>query len=222
MYPVQLDITNKTCAVIGGGSVAERKVKGLLDCGARVRVVSPEVTDRISTLVSQGKIEWRQKKYSDGDLEGAILVFAATNNGEVQEKICREAEERGQLLNVVDNPHRCTFHVPASVRRGDLTLTVSTGGRSPALAAEIRQRLEEEFGPEYEILIQVMSQVRDQAGLDEQNLSQPERKKIYKKILHNDIIQWIRKEQFDKLQDHLKNILGPNTNLDVKPRKLDT
>lgn len=222
MYPVQLDINEKVCAVIGGGNVAERKVKRLLESGAEVRVVSPEVTDGLSFLASQGLIEWRQKTFSDDDLAGAVLVFAATNSREAQKVICRAAEANGQLLNVADEPDRCSFHVPASVRRGDLILTVSTGGKSPALAAEIKQLLEEEFGPEYDILLKVMSKVREQAGSYEQNLSQPERKKIYKKILHNDIIDWIRTEQFDKLQDHLKNILGPNAELGVKPPKLDT
>lgn len=222
MYPVQLDIEEKICAVIGGGSVAERKVKGLLESGARVRLVSPEVTDELLFLASQGLIEWRQKKYSDDDLAGAILVFAATDNRAVQEMVCRQAEANGQLLNVADDPSSCTFHVPASVRRGDLVLTVSTGGKSPALAAEIRQLLEDEFGPEYEILLNVMSRVREQAASDKGSFSQPERKKIYKKILHDDIIQWIRTEQFDKLQVHLKNILGPDTELDVPLPKLDT
>ena len=222
MYPVQLDIKRKLCAVIGGGSVAERKVKGLLESGAKAMVVSPEVTDELSFLASQGLIEWRQKNYSDDDLDGAVLVFAATNSRETQEMICRQAEANGQLLNVADDPESCTFHVPATVRRGDLTLTVSTGGKSPALAADIRQLLAEEFGPEYEILLEIMSMVRQQAALDEESLSQSERKKIYKKILHNDIIHWIRTGQSDKLQDHLKNILGPDIVLDVNLPKLGT
>ena len=221
MYPVLLDIQGKLCAVIGGGGVAERKIKGLLEAGAKVRVVSPELTSELSFLASQGLIEWLQKNYAAGDLEGAVLVFAATDSRETQEEIRQRAEENGQLLNVADDPDCCSFHVPATVRQGDLTLTVSTGGKSPAVAALIRETLEKEFGPEYDILLEVMSQVRQQAGSDTEGLSQPERKKIYKKILHNDIIDWIRTGQVDKLQKHLNTVLGPDIKLDINLSKLD-
>ncbi len=222
MYPVLLNITGKLCVVIGGGRVSERKVNGLLESGAIVRVVSPEVTDELGGLASRGMIDWHQKLYSDNDIDGAVLVFAATNSREVQEMIRRKAEANGQLLNVADDPECCSFHVPATVRRGDLTLTVSTSGKSPAVAAHIRQQLEEEFGPEYETLLQVMSLIRVQTGSDTENFSQPDRKKIYKNILHNDIIDWIRTGQVDKLRNHLKKILGPDTELDVNLPKLDT
>ena len=221
MYPVLLDITGKLCAVIGGGKVAERKVKGLLESGAVIRLVSPEVTDTLKGLAGQGMIEWLNKPYVDEDLDGAVLVIAATDSRQAQAKVCQKATQNGQLLNVVDDPSSCSFHVPATVRRGDLTLAVSTNGQSPAVASLIRQQLEEEFGPEYEKLLQVMSLIRKQPAMDENNLSQPERKKIYKKILHSDIIDWIRTGQIEKINDHLKNILGPDTELDVNLPKLD-
>ena len=222
MYPVLLDIKGKLCTVVGGGSVAERKVKGLLEAGAKVRVVSPELSSGLSFLAGQGLIEWLQKNFSENDLERAVLVFAATDSRETQEKIRQQAEKNGQLLNVVDDPDSCSFHVPATLRRGDLTIAVSTRGKSPAVAALIRENLEEEFGPEYDILLEVMAQVRQQAGSDTKALSQPERKKIYKKILHNDIIDWIRTGQFDKLQNHLNTVLGPDIRLDVNLSKLDS
>jgi len=222
MYPVLLDIAGKLCVVIGGGSVAERKVQGLLESGASVSVVSPEVTSGLAGLAGQGIVEWRKKKYTNDDLDGAVLVFAATDDREVQALISREAGVNGQLLNVADDPDSCSFHVPATMRRGDLTLAVSTSGKSPAVAAIIRQQLEEEFGPEYDTLLQVMSFVRKHIVLETESLSQADRKKIYKKILHNDIIDWIRTGQDDKLQDHLKDILGPDTELDVNLPKLDT
>jgi precorrin-2 dehydrogenase/sirohydrochlorin ferrochelatase len=222
MYPVLLDIAGKLCVVIGGGSVAERKVQGLLESGASVRVVSPAVTSELAGLAGQGRVEWRKTKYTNDDLEGAVLVFAATDDREVQALISREAEVNGQLLNVVDDPDSCSFHVPATMRRGDLTLAVSTNGKSPAVAALVKQQLEGEFGPEYDTLLQVMSFVRKHIVLETENLSQADRKKIYKKILHNDILEWIRTGQDDKLQDHLKNTLGLDTELDVNLMKLDT
>jgi precorrin-2 dehydrogenase/sirohydrochlorin ferrochelatase len=222
LYPVLLDISGKACVVIGGGRVAERKVKGLLECEAAVRLVSPEVSAELAGLAWRGAIEWRRKSYSDEDLDGAFLVFAATSSPEVQEMICRRAGDNGQLVNVADDPDSCTFHVPATVRRGDLTLAVSTTGKSPAVAALIRKQLEKEFGPEYETLLQLMTQVRQRAGSGMENVSQPERKKIYKKILHNDIIDWIRTGQIDNLHDHLEKILGPDTVLEINLPKLDT
>lgn len=202
--------------------MAERKVKGLLECGAAVRLVSPEMSAELAGLAGRGAIEWLRKSYSDDDLDGAFLVFAATSSREVQEMICRRADDNGQLVNVADDPDSCTFHVPATVRRGDLTLAVSTTGKSPAVAALIRKQLEAEFGPEYEPLLQLMAQVRQHAGSGMVSLSQAERKKIYKKILHSDIIDWIKTGQIDNLQNHLKKILGPDTVLEINLPKLDT
>ncbi len=221
MYPVSLDIGGKLCVVIGGGSVAERKVKGLLESGAFVRVISPEATEELSVLAQSGIIEWRKKSYTYDDLERAFLVFAATDDREVQDLIFRQAEENGQLVNMADDPDCCNFHVPASIRRGDLTLAISTSGKSPAVAALIRKKLDKEFGPEYETLLHLMSLVREQTGSDSESLSQADRKKIYKKILHQDIIEWIKTSQFSKLQEHVQEILGADADLDINKLKLD-
>lgn len=215
MYPVSLDIDRKLCVVIGGGSVAERKVKGLLESGAFVRVISPKLTEELVALVQANRVEWCKKSYTPDDLERAFLIFAATDNRDVQELICRQAEENGQLVNIADDPECCNFHVPASIRRGDLTLTVSTRGTSPAVAALIRQKLEKDFGTEYETLLDIMSLVRQHAGFRFEGLSQADRKKIYKKILHNDIIEWIKSGQTDKLQAHVQGILGADIDLDI-------
>jgi len=222
MYPVFLDIDGKLCVVIGGGSVAERKVKALLESGALVRVISPEATEVVAAWAQKGRIEWRKKSYTYDDLAKAFLVFAATNKREVQELICRHAEENGQLVNVADDPECCNFHVPASIRRGDLTLAISTRGKSPAVAALIRQQLEKEFGAEYEILLNIMSLVRQHAGSEPEVLSQADRKKIYKKILHKDIIEWIKSGRVDKLRDHLREILGADADLEINKLKLDS
>ncbi|GAB4344915.1 MAG: bifunctional precorrin-2 dehydrogenase/sirohydrochlorin ferrochelatase [Desulfobulbaceae bacterium] len=215
MYPVLLDISGRLCVVIGGGEVAERKVKGLLAAEATVRVVSPEITGELALLARQGMIEWRRKTYTDDDLDGAILVFAATSDREVQEMIVRRANANGQLLNVADDPASCTFQVPATHRQGDLTMTVSTGGTSPAVAAMIRRQLEEAYGAEYDFLLRLMAMVREMTAAEGEDTSQEERKKIYKKILHNDIIQWIRTGRIDRLREHLRDVLGSEMELDA-------
>lgn len=214
MYPVLLDIRGKKCVVIGGGKVACRKVTGLLAAGAVVQVVSPQVVTALDELARTGKIEWHQKKCADGDLDGAFLVFAATDDPVTQEKVYRQACHAGQLVNVVDDPDRCNFQVPATSRRGDLTISVSTKGRSPAVAAMIREELEDLYGQEYEDLLDIMSKVRRQ--LAESENSQAQRKKIYKKILRSDIVEWIRTGQEDVLYKYLEKVLGPDIKLDIR------
>ena len=219
MYPVCLDISGKLCVIIGGGRVAERKVKGLLDSGAYIRVISPEVTDELARLAEEGRIDWRKKSYKSDDLHKGWLVFAATNHREIQELICRQAEEKGQLINVVDDTGCCNFQVPATVRRGDLILAVSTNGKSPAVSAMIRKQLEGLFGQEYEVLLNLMAMIRQQAVTE--SATQADRKKIYKKILHKDIIEWIRAGKMNRLQDHLRDILGSEVDLDLSELKLE-
>lgn len=212
MYPVCLNITGKLCVAVGGGSVAERKVRGLLAGGARVRVISPAVIESLAELAEQDVIEWQQKKYSSGDLAGAFLVFAATDRREVQQAILHDAILSGQLINVVDDPDSCSFQVPATVQRGDLTLAVATGGKSPAVAAMIRGRLEKEYGQEYEILLELVSMIRDRVLASA--VHPDDRKNLFQNILHDDIVYWIRTGQWEALREHLYTVLDPDVTLD--------
>ncbi len=148
-FPICLDLSGKTCIVIGGGQVAERKIRSLLECGARITVVSPELTDEIAELAACGRIQFRQRPYRDGDLQGSFLTIAATDDPAVQQAVQAEAERHNLLLNVADVPERCNFILPATLRRGDLAISVSTGGKSPALARQIRQELEGRFDSAY-------------------------------------------------------------------------
>ena len=206
VYPVFFDIRAKRCLVIGGGIVAERKVRGLLREEADVVIVSPEVTDGIARLAARGQCRWLRKKYGTGDLDGAFLVFAATGSPTVQEQVASDAEILGLPVNVVDQPERCTFHVPAVLRRGDLTLAVSTAGKSPALAAMVRQRLSDQYGDEYAQLLSLMGRLRplviNAAATSE------ERKALFQKILHGDMVHWIQSNQWGKVQNRLRMILG--------------
>ncbi len=213
MYPVFLDISDRLCVVIGGGRVAVRKVISLLEEGARVRVVSPEVEPEIAGLAGEGRVEWMRKKFEDSDLAGALLVFAATDDRSVQDRIRQRAREDGLPVNVADDPENCTFQVPAVSRRGDLAIAVSTGGGSPALAAMIRQELDNRYGPEYEELLDIMARVRERLS---GSATQAERKKIYKKILHADIVEWIRTGRRDRVRAHLAEVLGADFRLDFR------
>jgi len=142
-YPVNLNIKDKLCVVIGGGSVAERKVENLLRYGGRVRVVSPDLTDRLSKWASQGKMDYTRSEYRASHLKGAFLVYAATSDRKVNAEIARDAAKRRLLVNVVDSATESTFILPAVLRNREISIAVSTNGLSPAKSVRIRDRIKE-------------------------------------------------------------------------------
>jgi siroheme synthase-like protein len=141
-YPLVLRLTGRRCVVVGGGSVAARKVQPLLVGGADVTVVAPDLSSELEALASAGTIQAVRRPFTPADLDGAALAFAATDSRAVNQTVAEAAQARGVLVNVADDPAACDFTVPALVRRGDVTLAVSTGGRSPAFARFLREELE--------------------------------------------------------------------------------
>jgi len=140
--------------------VAEHKIRGLLEAGARVRVIAPKATTVISRLAQSQKLEWQPRNFRLRDISRVFLVVAATSSSDVHEAVWRAARRANVFCNVVDDPMRCDFFYPAVVRRGDLQIAISTGGRSPALAQQIRKRLEKQFGAEYAERVSRMGQKR--------------------------------------------------------------
>ena len=159
-YPAFLDLRGRRCLVVGGGDVAERKVSGLLDAGATVCVVSPHVTVALAALGGAGIIEHRARRFRRYDVRGTVLVVAATGVEAVDAAVATAARRIKALVNVVDVPAACDFILPSVLRRGDLQIAVSTGGKSPALAREIRRRLEAEFGEECAAVVEWAGQER--------------------------------------------------------------
>ena len=159
-YPVFLDLQGKRCVVVGGGQVAERKVHGLLRCHAEVAVVSPDATPSIRDLAENGQLVWHRRTYQESDLQGAFLAIAATDQEAVNGAIASEATREKVILNVVDKPALCTFIAPAVVEKGEVTVAVSTGGSSPALARKIREWLEGSEDLDYALLAGVLSSAR--------------------------------------------------------------
>lgn len=206
MYPVCLNIAKRLCVVVGGGSVAERKIRGILAASGQVRVVSPALTVGLRDLAEQGRVEWRQKSYSADDLDGGYMVFAATNSSAAQEAVCRDARAARLLLNVADAPELCDFQTTSVIRRGDLTLSVATSGRSPAVAAMVRRRLERDFGEEYGLLTALVGQLREQ--ILREASSDVDKKILFQKILCDDIVEWLRERQWERIQRHLESVLG--------------
>jgi precorrin-2 dehydrogenase/sirohydrochlorin ferrochelatase len=141
-YPLTLRIAGRRCVVVGGGAVAARKVRGLIVSGADVLVVAPEIGPELAALAEHDTIRVGRRAFEPSDLDGALLAFAATNDRAVNEAVVRAAQARGMIVNVADDPAACDFTVPAVVRRRDVTLAVSTGGRSPAFARFLREQLQ--------------------------------------------------------------------------------
>ncbi|MGH9770760.1 MAG: precorrin-2 dehydrogenase/sirohydrochlorin ferrochelatase family protein [Candidatus Acidiferrales bacterium] len=149
LFPAFLKIAGRRCLVVGAGAVGEEKMEGLFRAGAEVRVVAPHATRRVRAWAREGKIHWEARKFRAADLRGAFLVVAATSSAKLHEQIYKQAQQRGVLCNVVDDPPHCDFYYGSVVRRGSLQIAISTGGHSPALAQRLRIQLEEQFGPEY-------------------------------------------------------------------------
>jgi precorrin-2 dehydrogenase/sirohydrochlorin ferrochelatase len=159
-YPAFIDVRHRKCVVIGGGPLSEEKVVKLLECDARVTVISPDVTPPVREMHSSGKIAWLRRQYRPGDLEPAFIAIAATDDDTINRQISQEAAERNVLLNVVDVTHLCTFIAPSVARRGEVTVATSTGGASPALARTFREKLETSRILEYADLAPLLARAR--------------------------------------------------------------
>ncbi len=161
-FPMLVNLAGRKCVVVGAGSVAAARLKGLLHCGADVVVVSPRAVPAIQRLARAGKLVWRRKAFSPEDVRGKFLAIAATNSSKINEDVFRACAARSVLCNSVDDPEHCDFIYPAVVRRGPLQIAISTGGRSPALAARLRRELERQFGPEWGAWVEDLGQRRDE------------------------------------------------------------
>jgi len=159
-FPIYLDIARRRCLVIGGGAVAERKIANLLEAGAEVTVLSPDVTENIARWSKQNLLLLKARRYRDGDLAGFELAFVATDDAAANGAAFREGRNGGVWVNAADDPAHCDFILPSVLRRGDLTVAVSSGGNSPALARTVREELELYFTQEYEALAQLASEAR--------------------------------------------------------------
>jgi len=159
-YPIFLNLAGRRCVVVGGGSVAERKIEALLQVGATVTVISPSLTKTLESRAEEGKIGYIMREYRAGDLAGNQLVYIATDDPEVNAAAYREGQERGVWVNVADDPLHCDFILPSVLRRGELMVAVSTGGSSPALARAIREELEVYFTDDYATLAEIVCDVR--------------------------------------------------------------
>jgi uroporphyrin-III C-methyltransferase/precorrin-2 dehydrogenase/sirohydrochlorin ferrochelatase len=205
-YPISLLIRDLPCLVLGGGAVAERKVLRLLDAGARVRAVAPEITKQLECLSADGIIEVIRREASMEDLDGMRLVIIATSDAETNEAIALEAQRRGLLVNVVDVPRLCNFYVPATVDRGPINVAVSTGGAAPALAKHLRRRLEEVVGEEYGRLAALMGELRP--DVMQRWPTQQERAAAWENLLASDVLALLKQGREDEARQLALQVLG--------------
>ena len=190
-YPAFLDLRGRRAVVIGGGAIAEQKVVGLLAAGARVTVISPGVSRRLEDLAAAGTVTIERRPYRPGDLAGAFLAIAATDDRAANRAVWVEAEARGVLLNAVDDLPHCSFIAPAIHRQGDVAVAVSTAGKSPALAVRLRERIGRLIGPEYATLLELLGELR--AELARRVPDARIRTRLWYRIVDSDAIELVRR-----------------------------
>ena len=206
-YLVNLSIQGKRAVVVGAGAVAHRKAQGLLEAGARVTVVAPEACEGLLALAAEGRLELHRKAYDAGELEGAALVLAATDDETVNARVSADCSRLGLPINVADRPALCTFTLPAVVRRGDLTLAVTTEGRCPAFARALREELEGRYGEVYGEALEFMGRLRDvmlSEGWDSARIQ-----KALAGLYADGIVTVIQSRDAEALAAFLRDRLGP-------------
>lgn len=205
LYPVNLDISGKLCLVVGGGPVAARKMKALLLCGGEVQLISPASCEAIAELAEAGAITWHRRPFRSGDVKDAFLVFAATDDPEVQRRIAEEAARHHVLLNSADDPECSDFHVPAKIRRRDFVIAISTGGGSPALASLLKAQLARDYGDEYGVLVELMARIRRQV-VTKTSVAE-ENKALFQAILELPVLECLKGGDWGGLRLHLDRVL---------------
>jgi precorrin-2 dehydrogenase / sirohydrochlorin ferrochelatase len=204
--PIFIDVSGRTCIVIGGGEVAERKTRSLIEAGAIVVLISPQVTAGLSAMGRAGAIQRLARNYRPGDLAEAWLAFEATGDDGTARAVASEAGQRGVPVNIADVPGLCTFIAPAVVQRGGLQIAISTGGASPALAGRIRRELEDTFGHEYELMIDLLARTRQ--WLRKHQPDSGMRARILGALVQSDLLQCLKRGDFTAADAIVERTIG--------------
>jgi len=205
-YPVYIELRNQSCVVIGGGKIAEGKVEGLLAVEARVTVISPELSPRLQELSNQKQITYIPRPYQAGDLTGAFMVICATDQAEINHQVWQEASANRQLVNVVDDTPRCNFIAPSILRKGDLTIAISTSGKAPALAVRLKERFQREIGPEYERFLELAGELREPLAKHIPDFET--RKALWYELVDSDILEVLARGEEDSAREIISQVVG--------------
>jgi precorrin-2 dehydrogenase/sirohydrochlorin ferrochelatase len=204
-YPVFIDLQSRSTLVVGGGAVAERKVESLLGAGASVAVVSLDATPLLRKWADAGRIALSLRPFEDSDLDGRVLVISATDDPEVQKQIHAAGARRNILVNTVDIPELCDFIVPAVVRRGDVLIAVSTSGKSPALAAALRAKIEAMLPGDVARAARVLGAARDSAR--RRWATPEERKRAFERVIGSGILEWIQNTEDMEAEERVRRLI---------------
>lgn len=203
-YPISLDVKNKKCLVVGGGEVGLRKTTTLLNCQACVTVVSRDFSEGFDRL--EGNLSLQCREYQSADLEGMILVFGTTDNRQVNQRVKEDADQRNILCNIADDPDGSGFIVPSIVQRGDLVLTVSTSGASPAFSRHLKQNLEKQFDPYYADFLSLMGTLRQKLLMEKH--APKEHKRIFNTLIQKGLLEMVADNDFEKINLLLRQVTG--------------
>ncbi|MFC1534088.1 bifunctional precorrin-2 dehydrogenase/sirohydrochlorin ferrochelatase [Thermodesulfobacteriota bacterium] len=204
-YPILVDLEGQRVTVIGGGTVAQRKIETLLECSAVVHLISRELTPTLQRYIEEGRIKLISSELQENDLQDVFLVIAATDDSSLNRRISEMAKKRGILVNVVDQPSDCNFIVPSVIKRGDLLIAISTSGKSPALAKRIKEKLTGQFGSEYESFLLLMGRLRKK--ILSKGLSQDENRRIFHELVDSPILESIIRKDWGEIAKSLSRIL---------------
>ncbi|MCK8824444.1 precorrin-2 dehydrogenase/sirohydrochlorin ferrochelatase family protein [Fuchsiella alkaliacetigena] len=204
-YLIALDLTEEQVIVVGGGTVAVRKVKSLIESEATVKVISPQLNSQLAELVAEGLIAYEKREYKSKDVEAGFLIIAATDQAKVNKQVAQDARAAGKLVNVVDQPQLSNFNVPAVVRQGDLTISISTAGKSPALSGKLRRELQARYGQEYKIFLNLLGDLRSK--IINQVATAEQRRKIFKDLAYSQVPELLKVEKFKKAEELINGIL---------------
>ncbi len=205
-YPVSLRLRGRLCVVVGGGTVATRKVELLLRCGAQVRVVAPRLARGLAELAAQGKIQAVRRRFRPEDVKGAFLLIAASNDAQTNAAAARAARAAGALVNVVDAPELCDFFVPAVADLGGVVVAISTSGKSPALARWLRERLEEQYGGALGELAEMLGEVREE--LRRKFPSAAKRRAVLRRIVNSEALDLLREGRRDEARERIARCIS--------------
>jgi precorrin-2 dehydrogenase/sirohydrochlorin ferrochelatase len=205
-YPVYIQLREQPCVVIGGGKIAEGKVEGLLAVQAKVTVISPNLTLRLHDLAKEQQITYIARTYQPGDLTGAFMVICATDQADINHQVWQEASANQQLVNVVDDTPRCNFIAPSILRKGDLTIAISTSGKAPALAVRLKERLQRELGPEYERFLELAGKLREPLA---QHIPDFEtRKALWYELVDSEILDILARGDESSAREIISRVVG--------------
>ena len=205
-YPVYIQLRDQPCVVIGGGKIAEGKVEGLLAVKAKVTVIAPNLTPHLHDLAEEKQITYLARTYRRGDLTGAFMVICATDQAEMNHQVWQEASANQQLVNVVDDTPRCNFIAPSILRKGDLTIAISTSGKAPALAVRLRERLQHEIGSEYERFLELAGELRKPLA---QHIPDFEaRKALWYELVDSEILDALARGDESSARDIISQVVG--------------